>query len=227
MNNVSLSVEKAISFFLNKVSDRLTIIAHAPGFAGSLVYRILAADDKFYWSKDISGVLTDESHEPLRWPDKTEGFRINDFSNNQTYIAFKWQHLTMCHIQVPLLEDDNYIDNIIRYYNIISTVNEKLLIRTHDMGIRKLNKDVKIIRIIGNLPNRFNHTENKYKQIMSEKHINTYNVNINNLLSIDYDIFLDEYLNLCRYLNIEPKINSVRSFILMWLDKQSRASNSR
>lgn len=93
------------------------------------------------------------------------------------------------------------------------------------MDIRRLNNDVKILRIVGNLPDRFNPQGYKDKNITVENHVNTYNLNINNLLSTDYNIFIDEYLKLCTYFNLEPMINSVRSFILMWLDKQTRGNS--
>jgi hypothetical protein len=215
--------EKEINFLLNKFNDKIVIVAHVSGYAGSLVYRILAADNKFYWSKGISGVLTEESYYSIKWPDNTEGFRTYD-PDNRTGKLLKTQHLATCHVQIPLVEDANMQD-IIEYYKIISASNKKLLLRTHLMNIRALNNDIKIVRIIGSLPDRFNGNNYKNINVIAEDHINTYNLNINNLLSINYDIFLSEYLSLCNYYKIEPVINSVRSFILMWLDKQTRGNS--
>lgn len=215
--------EKKISLLLSKFNQNIVIIAHASGYAGGLIYRILAADNNFYWSKDISGVITDENYEPLRWPNKTEGFKIYG-SDDESYVLFKTQHLCMCHVQIPLIEFHT-IPNIIENIRVINSSNKKLIIRTHHMDIRRLNNDVKILRIVGNLPDRFNPQGYKDKNITVENHVNTYNLNINNLLSTDYNIFIDEYLKLCTYFNLEPMINSVRSFILMWLDKQTRGNS--
>ena len=41
-------------------------------------------------------------------------------------------------------------------------------------------------------------------------------------MSPDYDTFLEAYIQLVQELNLTPKINSVRSFILMWLERQER-----
>ena len=214
--------EKEISLLLSKFNQNIVIIAHSSGYTGGLVYRILAADSNFYWSKDISGIITDENYEPLRWPNKTEGFKIYGLDNDkQAYVMFKMQHLSTCHVQIPLIEHHT-IEHIKENIRIITSSNKKLILRTHDMDIRKINNNIKILRIVGNLPDRFNPRGFRDKNITIENHINTYNLNINNLLSTDYNIFIDEYLKLCTYFDLEPMINSVRSFILMWLDKQTR-----
>ena len=49
---------------------------------------------------------------------------------------------------------------------------------------------------------------------------NTYNLNINNLTSIDYNVFKKEYLALCADLKLTPDINPVRNFILEWVSRQ-------
>ena len=47
-------------------------------------------------------------------------------------------------------------------------------------------------------------------------------VTIDKLMSKDYDTFLETYIQLVQELNLTPKVNSVRSFILMWLERQER-----
>ena len=49
---------------------------------------------------------------------------------------------------------------------------------------------------------------------------NVYNLNINNLTSIDYDVFKKEYLALCADLKLTPDVKPVRNFILEWVSRQ-------
>jgi len=51
---------------------------------------------------------------------------------------------------------------------------------------------------------------------------NVFRFEIQNLLSPSYDTFLEAYIQLVQELKLTPKINSVRSFILMWLERQER-----
>ena len=49
-----------------------------------------------------------------------------------------------------------------------------------------------------------------------------YTVDSDNLFSTDYSIFLEEYLKLCSFLDLQPLINSVRAFILLLNERQTR-----
>ena len=49
---------------------------------------------------------------------------------------------------------------------------------------------------------------------------------LDKLMSKDYDTFLSEYLKLVLELNLTPRVNSVRAFILMWLERQERMKRS-
>ena len=51
---------------------------------------------------------------------------------------------------------------------------------------------------------------------------NICNIEASKLFSKDFDEFLNEYLKIVDYLDLKPKINSVRQFILLWLEKQER-----
>ena len=50
---------------------------------------------------------------------------------------------------------------------------------------------------------------------------NTYNLNINNLVDENYDIFEKEYLALCNQYKFTPNTKPVRDFILVWRSKQT------
>ena len=49
---------------------------------------------------------------------------------------------------------------------------------------------------------------------------NVYNINIDKLYSKDYYEFEQEYFNLVHYFNLDSKLNAVRSFILLNLERQ-------
>ena len=53
---------------------------------------------------------------------------------------------------------------------------------------------------------------------------NVYNININNLYSKDYYQFEQEYFSLIHYFGLESKLNAVRSFILLNLERQELMS---
>jgi len=117
--------------------------------------------------------------------------------------------------------------------------NKRIIIKTHEDIVRQLNKNIKIIRIVGDanklnriklretLAGKFNPSINNLKlDDLSNKFLkpiiepNTYNLNINNLVAENYDIFKKEYLELCINLNIAPDIKPVRAFILEWVSRQ-------
>ena len=54
---------------------------------------------------------------------------------------------------------------------------------------------------------------------------NVVNVNIDNLLSLNYNIFEDEYFSLCENLKINPTPIPVRGYILNYLDRRNNYSN--
>ena len=52
-----------------------------------------------------------------------------------------------------------------------------------------------------------------------------YNLDISKLINRDYNIFVDEYLQLCDYFNMYPNISNVRAYILLWIERLDRVSN--
>jgi len=91
--------------------------------------------------------------------------------------------------------------------------------------------DCKIVRSVGYIKNitklygketTFRWQDDVDKNIAEVKQDNLHNLNIENYMSEDYEIFIDEYLKLCSFLDIPCNVNNVRQFILLMRDKLKR-----
>ena len=79
----------------------------------------------------------------------------------------------------------------------------------------------KVVRIIGEIKRHllFGRPRPSLQPVYQE---NVINLEFNKLTSSNYNEYEDEYLKLCLALNIFPRLNSVRAFILLWAEKQRR-----
>ena len=101
---------------------------------------------------------------------------------------------------------------------------QKILFRSHDMGVHNSWPNNRIIRIWGSSAMRDTYYDNGvFTHPISAP--NVVNVNINKLLNPDYDVFLAEYLELCNNLNITPTIIPVRGYILNYNERLERLKN--
>ena len=207
---------------INKVPNNFLILQAREGFFGSLVYRSIAGSDrKFVWRKEFSGC--EEDLGPLEWPRLTEGFDIYDQDENKTYTWFKENHLTTAHLSHKLLEKSTQND-ILKVYE----KNKTLILKTHDMNLHS-ELSCKIVRIVGAIKDitKLYGNDTTFRKhhniIITEiKQHNLHNLNIENFMSVDFNIFIDEYLKLCKFLDISCNINNVRQFILLSRDKLKR-----
>ena len=213
---------RLISNIINKAPNNFLLIQAKGGFFGSLVYRIIAgSSSKFVWKREFCGC--NEELGPLEWPKFTEGFNIYELSKNRTYSWFKENHLTTAHISHELLEYSKPED-IVKNFDKKKT----LILKTHNMDLHP-KFSCKIVRVVGSIKNI---TELTGKATTVRKHYdvtipsveqhNLYNLNIENLMSTDFSIFIDEYSHLCNFLDIPYNINNVRQFILLLRDKLER-----
>ena len=206
---------------LYNIQDKAIIIQYKMGSAGNLVQRIIGNDSKFYWDKVLDNhiniqyvdyLLSTNKYErvdSLNWPE--EGF------NSSPYSA--------CH------SGDSFFfapfDNSYNHIKVKKLLISKIFIFKSHEYLRPLNKNIIIIRIVGNtskLNRKLLKSTDSYqvnKALLPIKELNTYNLNINNLVSKDYNTFLSEYKDLCTYLNIEIKIDKVKDFINIWRSKQN------
>lgn len=213
---------QSISNIVNKAPKNFLIVQAREGFFGSLVYRAIAGSDKkFVWRKEFSGC--EEDLGPLEWPKLTEGFNIYDQDANKTYTWFKENHLTTAHLSHKLLEKSTQNDILKAFEK-----NKTLILKTHDMNLHS-QFSCKIVRIVGSIKSTTklygnDTTFRKHHDLLITeiKQNNVHNLNIEKFMNIDFDIFIDEYLKLCNFLNISYNINNVRQFILLSRDKLKR-----
>ena len=211
---------------LYNIQDKAIIIQYKMGSAGNLVQRIIGNDSKFYWDKVLDNhiniqyvdyLLSTNKYErvdSLNWPE--EGFNSSPYSACHSGDSFFFAPFdnSYNHIKVKKL--------LIRAIK----VNKIFIFKSHEY-LRPLNKNIIIIRIVGNtskLNRKLLKSTDSYqvnKALLPIKELNTYNLNINNLVSKDYNTFLSEYKDLCTYLNIEIKIDKVKDFINIWRSKQN------
>lgn len=211
---------KKIQAVINKFPNSYCLLEAPKGMFGSLVYRIIAASsDKIIWNSSFCGSVEDLT--PLEWPRYQEGFLIYNIGKN-TYKVFKESHLAAAHISLPLLENMYYQD-----FKSKSNFKQILLIKSHLTDLHQ-TYNCKVFRLTGSLKNIVPY--NTHKGIRSKQELefrpiqsdNVYNINVEKLLSEDYEIYEKEYLSLCKNLDTLPNINNVRQFILLMRDKLKR-----
>ena len=225
-------MKKLFDDLLQKYKDRITVVAYLAEFGGSAVRRIITSHDEYY----------SEFDNPLAFPNHIEGFErhLNHF------LDFKEQHLACAHTNdVPIditwgpmrsksLGDD--IDlNIKLFQQQQSELLEKdfkVCWRAHDdIPEENFTYPTKVVKLFGKPLDRFNKAARFQKK--TNKYYNAVfippsepdfilNIEASKLFSHNYDDYLNEYLKLTTYLNVVPKVNSVRQFILLWMEKQER-----
>ena len=205
---------------INKSPKNFCVVQALERFYGSVIYRIIAGSSKEYvWDKNMGGAAANEDLNPLEWPHLTEGSGIY---TTWEYATFVQQHLMTDHISISLLEKihmeelRNKLDK-----------NKILVLKSHDMDLD--NVECKIVRVIGDLikvtdfKNRSCMWRAKNKPVIEPIYKNNvHNLVLQNLLSSDFNIFLDEYLKLIHFLDCKPNINNVRQYLLLSKDKLTR-----
>jgi hypothetical protein len=190
-------------------APHILVIEYAFGTAGNLVHRIIGSNDKYYWDKCINNTYEDIL-DPLVWPEK--GFKVQ--SNHRLKVD---EQVNTCHTgYCGLFQDHSDILNNTRLLKLAIKKNKKLILRSSN-SIRHISDNISIVRIVGSSLTRKIFTK---PPLEKEIHVNTFNLNINNLISSDYITFIKEYTYLCNFLSIEPTAEKVRTFINIWLDKQ-------
>lgn len=190
-------------------APHILVIEYAFGTAGNLVHRIIGSNDKYYWDKCINNTYEDIL-DPLVWPEK--GFKIQ----TPHRLDLEKQQRT-CHTGYSnLFQDNSDIVNNTRLLKLAIKNNKKLILRS-SLPVRQLSDNLAIVRLVGDKLTRKIFTK---PPLEKEIHVNTFNLNINNLISSDDITFIKEYTYLCNFLSIEPTVEKVRTFINIWLDKQ-------
>ena len=208
---------------IEKYPDNFVIIFFKGGMAGSALCRIINSHPEFYYKQKY--LNQKEYNDPLKFPDLVEGFNVQDHS----WLGFKEQHLSCVHLNfyTPWInsETQKYIasgENILVYLDLVNK-NHKVALKTHNFSLVPRFNQSKRIVLEGNYLDRgFDHLKNMNYEVADYSKEDVFKFNIQKLMSPEYDIFLEAYIKLVQELNLTPKINSVRSFILMWLERQER-----
>jgi len=207
---------QALEKLIHKKPNNFIIICFNDGMGGSSLLRILTGHDEIYHSK--KNLLQLDYDDPLRYPDSTEGFYIHPVHR----LSFKEQHLACAHTSFHTPWEGSNTEDLRLYFKLVKE-NKIIVLKTHQFIADKFPK-TKFIYIIGKALDRgisINMTEEKYS-----KSNNIYYLEISKLFSYDYNTYLDQYIKLVNYFNLTPRVNSVRAFILMWLERQERFKRS-
>lgn len=226
--------------FLEKYSSRICLVNYATCMGGMSIIRIIAADTKFMWEHELSNTPTNDTNgnNSLSYPDSIEGFLTNSWFNKRYTQSFKYWHVGTAHISMShlLIRDhkvfieDNIVTGLKRVKYLLDKYKGILLIPIHVDTIwleKYFSNDIKIINLVGDkLPRDTTIAPSILEcDIYKSGKSNFININPSNLLNKNYKIFIKEYVYLCYKLNLEYKGNSVRAFILLWLEKQERLIN--
>jgi len=198
---------KNLNNIIKVKQKNIIFISYAPNYGGHAVRRIISASPEIFYP----------TNNPLKYPDHLEGFVVHQ--NWDIPSSFIKQHLGACHedlIHYP----PTSLDEIIKFYGYLRK-QSKICLTTHDLSIQE-KFDCITIRLVGKMLDRCMWARQETPEIESVQSENLINLNVNKLFSYDYEEFESEYLTLCKNIDIFPQINSVRSFILLWLEKQQR-----
>lgn len=199
-----------LDFIFNKFDENIIFVSYEQGYAGHLTTRVISASPEIYFKSN-----------PVKYPDDTEGFAV--VPKHESYF-------TMNHMCTVDIDGFQYSDDEKRPLE--NTQNEKkfvynlqknriFVLPTHRTDIHQVYKN-KVIRLVGS----FDRPEIIFRRLREPLepvyHDHVLNIEINKLVSKDFDVFLKEYLKMCWWLKITPQINNVRAFILLWTEKQKK-----
>ena len=231
---------KGIKKFFSMYQEKFEVISFMTGMGGAMVYRILAHNKKYYWEDDFSCIESDQHRKlSLDWPDFDIGYKAHPNRRDPETLEqiednIPAQRLGAVHVNVlefPSIQAFYYPDvnkeAMLRKFTVYFArmkKDQKILFRSHDMGVHNSWPNNRIIRIWGSSAMRDTYYDNGvFTHPISAP--NVVNVNINKLLNPDYDVFLAEYLELCNNLNITPTIIPVRGYILNYNERLERLKN--
>lgn len=203
------------------------IIYHA-GFGGQIVSRILSAHEECYWQSSWNN-----SHEllksPIEFPETVSTFRLCSLDLPMKENYHRVHGGLGLYPSQNLLSLDHGIKQILYCIKTIKT--DKLVwLHTHPVIISPGFKDVPLDWIIRPFvylyasescdfldvrDKRFN----LYSKLTPCQNELAYNLDVSQLFSNNYDKYQSEYLKLCAHFEFTPRINSVRAFILRYLER--------
>jgi len=201
-------------YVLNKfisTYNNFILVDFAYGYGGNTLSRIISVSPEFYWDGD-----------PTEYPDKGYSIIIDPEPNPHFANPIE-QQLCCTHTPDDFMYPDPRCDRIkdfVRNYS-KNIYPKKFCVRSHNTDTHELFPNNTVVRIFGKEPT-FRFFESTDRYIPPIYVDNVINIDVNEIFSKDYDIFIVSYLYLCSKLEITPQINRVRAFILLWLERQER-----
>lgn len=204
---------------LQTYPKKFVIVFFRHGMAGTSILRILLCHEEFSHSLKYLG--QSDYDDPIRFPDSVEGFEAHRDHN----LPFTEQHLACTHLGFYTPWDSGeYSEDIYEYFKLFQQ-NKLLALKTHNLHLYDKYKKCRCVFLhaTGNFNRDISHDVTQEIE-KSSKHIpeEAFKIDISNLFSSDYEQFLDEYLKIVNEFDLTPRVNSVRSFVLLWLEKQKR-----
>jgi hypothetical protein len=223
-------------------NNNTTTIWYKYGMRGNSIYRILAAHPEVYWNASLQKHSEELLSSPLELPETVAGFNPNIYlgqGRNPSDIDLigKWKFYYATYHATSLLTDDNFL-NIVRSWLISNSYINKILFSCshppwfwHDYPIsidKFMNLDDKPhIWLYGTFSRSnlaYPDPESNIRYYAPSPNILAYNLNIDALYSTDYITFETEYFKLLAHFNLTSRLNAVRAFILLVLEREKYIS---
>lgn len=211
------------------------------GCNGNLLFRILCAHPEIYWNEDWAN-HRDVDRSPLGWPDIVDCY---DIEWADTFIGYGNVKTNFYAVHAQWNEDHNADATYLSKYlaDFKHSTAKWYPIKNHRFTLHKgeysPEKDSNLEKCHHILIKKNPHLasdrldvihRDKERNFVKEcmKHYGKYRekahliVEIDNLLSNNFDTFLSEYLKIVHYFDLTPRINSIRSYILLYNERQQR-----
>lgn len=211
------------------------------GCNGNLLFRILCSHPEIYWHEDWAN-HSDLDRSPLGWPDLVDCYNIEWGEDFIGYGNLK-THFYAVHAQ---WHEDHNADSeyLSRYLADFKQSDAKWYpIKNHRFTIsrggysKESDKNLDLCHHILIKKNPYaaqdrldtiHRDKGRDFQKECKQHFGRYRdkahliIEIDRLLSSNFDTFLSEYLKIVHYFDLTPRINSIRSYILMYNERQAR-----
>jgi len=203
---------------LRKFPTNFIPIFYNPLYRGNAVARILFSHKECVWLEKWSLSYDEDYNQPLDWPESVDFF-INEHSNSINTLIMAYDKVdTALHLNVK--------DNLQMLKNIAQAIN-KIKSGFVFIPVHPSNEPSSIFHIcprsivlwasdMTSINQRPYHSKpRKMKPIEG-----CFNIDVSLLFSQDYETFLEEYIRIVRWLDLTPRINAVRAFILRYLERE-------
>jgi len=235
--------------WFNSLPDNVLCIVYPFAWRGHALARVVQAHDEVYWDKHFCRMqhpvdFHERGDNPLAWPELFDHFSFLGEGRNQSRISglpsgvFDY---TIVHGSIHLGNLSN-LEYAERMYSALKTTAEstdKLVCavghldrftgtddKPHATALSALKRQCLVTRASN--PDELWSRSETYSTISKRAFLyenllidRVYHVDITRLFSPDYHQFLEEYIALCKHYDFTPRINSIRAFILRYLERES------